>query len=60
MQFNYSHNTGNSDVIGGTRGGRGKKNPDFEGTSFMDAPLRENKKDAKQSSFWSKTVKRGL
>ena len=29
----------NNDVIGRTRGGRGSKSPDFEGTSFMDAPL---------------------
>ena len=34
----YSNLYSNNDVIGGTKGGRGSKSPDFEGTSFMDAP----------------------
>ena len=33
----YSNLYSNNDVIGGQRG-RGSKSPDFEGTSFMDAP----------------------
>ena len=28
-----------NDVIGGNKGGRESKSPDFEGMSFMDAPL---------------------